>query len=663
MHRFRSASCILTITTPLAFASIGGGVANAQFVELPIANPRVLGVSPELQGLGMPTGRLPHERPLELNVVYTDGYIRNPATGRDDKVRLRSYNGTDVDPKTPYVSPTVDVKPGDTVRITLKNDLPADPGCAHGHTEANEPHCFNGTNLHTHGLWVNPAGNGDNVLLSINPGVTFQYEYNIPSDHPAGTFWYHTHRHGSTALQVSSGMAGALIVRGDRLPNATDQGDLDTLLEGFNERVMVFQQIQYACREPGSDGNAGPIKKNPDGTYRCDPEDVGTIENYDLFGPRAWERSGRYTSINGVVIPTFKTKVGDLERWRMIHGGVRDTISLKLVKMEATAQLASTFTKGMAADFMQQSCTGAVVPQTLVAADGLTLAKAQTSELTTFQPGYRFDAILTFPEEGRYCVINTSAPSAGSVNGEPAGPEMLAIIDVAPGTPVSDTNAYVTGALVDKAQTILSGEIAASVVADLRDGLKLSRFTTHPDIGDKEVTGNQDLTFFIDTSTNPLGFKVSNTASSAQAASYEPDRIDRKLVLGDVDEWTLRSELASHPFHIHVNPFQIVAVIDPKGRDVSVAGAIDDAHGDVDPQYAGLKGVWKDTIWVKNAGGGVAGVYKVIVRTRYERYIGQFVLHCHILDHEDQGMMQNVEIILPQGDMTVGAAEAETHKH
>jgi L-ascorbate oxidase len=41
------------------------------------------------------------------------------------------------------------------------------------------------------------------------------------------------------------------------------------------------------------------------------------------------------------------------------------------------------------------------------------------------------------------------------------------------------------------------------------------------------------------------------------------------------------------------------------------------------------------------------GIYTVIVRTRYQRYIGEYVLHCHILDHEDQGMMQNVQIVLP----------------
>ncbi|MNP74338.1 Multicopper oxidase [compost metagenome] len=41
--------------------------------------------------------------------------------------------------------------------------------------------------------------------------------------------------------------------------------------------------------------------------------------------------------------------------------------------------------------------------------------------------------------------------------------------------------------------------------------------------------------------------------------------------------------------------------------------------------------------------------YTLYVRTRYERYIGEFVLHCHILDHEDQGMMQNVSIELSNG--------------
>lgn len=549
MRHFRSRTHFSKFVVILSAGLCLGGAAQAQLAERVIKNPRVLGEGKKIEGIAPPTDHLGHERPLTLNVVYTDGFIRNPATGRDDKVRLRSYNGTDVDPSTPYVSPSIEVKPGDTVRITLKNDLPADPKCGRAHTHVNEPHCFNGTNLHTHGLWVNPAGNGDNVLISINPGVTFQYEYNIPSDHPAGTFWYHTHRHGSTALQVSSGMAGALIVRGSRPPGPTNNGDLDMLLPGVTERVLVFQQIQYSCRGPGKDGELGPIKKNDDGSYRCDEGDVGMIESYDpdQFGPGTWGTSGRYTSTNGEVIPTYKTKAGDLERWRMIHGGVRDTISLKLVKMRPSAPLATTFTKRQGAAIINNDCTGAIVPQVLVAADGLTMASAQHSELTSLQPGYRFDALVTFPEEGRYCVINTSSTRAGSVNGEAPGPEILGFVDATPGPAVGDIVTYLTEALVAKAQSTMPANIVAAVVSDLRAGLKLSRFTPHADFLDQDV-GKQDLTFFIDLSTRPIGFKISNTASAAQAQPYNPSRIDRELVLGSVDEWTLRSELAATRF-------------------------------------------------------------------------------------------------------------------
>ncbi len=133
---------------------------------------------------------------------------------------------------------------------------------------------------------------------------------------------------------------------------------------------------------------------------------------------------------------------------------------------------------------------------------------------------------------------------------------------------------------------------------------------------------------------------------------YDPGRIDQGLKLGGVDELTLKSDFVSHPFHIHVNPFQIVKILDPNGKDVSTDDAVDSmgaSDGTPDLQYRALKGVWKDTLWVKNLvpPGKPPGQYTVVVRTRYQRYIGEFVLHCHILDHEDQGMMQNVVIALP----------------
>lgn len=645
-------------------------MADPPLLEMAIAPSRVVmpkSTRLEAAPAGAPAAGTPREALLDLNIVYTSGQLYNPATGSYDQVKLRSYQGTRVDPDVPFISPRIEVNPGDTVRITLDNQLPSDPSCietAEGGT--NVPHCFNGTNLHTHGLWVNPGGNGDNVLISINPGVSFQYEYNIPSDHPAGTFWYHTHRHGSTALQVSSGMAGALIVRGNRPPTQQKNGDLDVLLrptdtQKFRERVVVLQQIQYACRD--AEGN---IKLNPDDTYRCDPGDVGEINDYDLFGPGAWAASGRYTSINGRIIPTFEgARAGQIERWRVIHGGVRDTVNLELRELipaaSTEAAKAADDAMNMRADqqdqYIQQRCKGDALTQHLVAADGLTTAAVAESASTVFQPAYRWDALMVFPKPGIYCVIDGAVPAPGNVDpNAPPSRRLLGFVNVAAGENVApaDTTAYLQKQLIAAAKVNIPADVRDAVVADLQNDLKLTRFLPHADLSGVSPVGTQKLEFNIDVTTTPATFEV-------DGEPYKSDRIDRTLVLGTTDEWTLTSGRASHPFHIHVNPFQVVAVYDPNGKDVSGPDAVDDYSGTVDPQYRGLKGVYKDSLWVKNAapaGSTVGQTYRVVVRSKYERYIGDFVLHCHILDHEDQGMMQNVQIVLPDGD---GAPTSKGH--
>ena len=659
-------ACIAALGTGLLAQVIAGSTAVAQSESRVVADPPPLaiqqGKAPRATMMAAPSAaNIRTEKQLDLNVVYTDSQIYNPGTGRSDKVRLRSYAGSSVTPNAPYVAPTIEVDPGDTVRITLNNKLPADPSCTTMHEDPNNPHCFNGTNLHSHGLWISPTGNGDNVLLSINPGVSFQYEYNIPPDHPAGTFWYHPHRHGSTALQVSSGMAGALIVRGDRLPTESAHGDIDTLLKdregrALPQRVLVLQQIQYACLD---DKGAIKVRKDAQGNviaWVCDPGDTGGIEFYDdpggngLFGPGTWEQSGRYTSINGLVLPTFVTRAGQIERWRLIHAGVRDTIALQFLRLRPTAPGVDRLAAAEAQRFISDNCTGEPVPYHLIASDGLTMAAAQKTTLATLQPGYRNDALVVFPEAGAYCVVNAQVSASASVTRNTVTPRLLGIVRVQPGTPVPDITAYVTETLVAAAERGMPAPVKAAVVADLKNGLKLTNFTPHQDIGNAEVTGHQDLAFFIDTSGPDTRFEVSGTPFDPKP--YDPNRVDRILKLGGVDEWTLQSRFVSHPYHIHVNPFQIVKILDPNGKDVSAPGAVDDAGGTVDPEYPGLKGVWKDTLWVKSLIPQVAypkGVYTLVIRTRYQRYIGEYVLHCHILDHEDQGMMQNVRIDIPDG--------------
>lgn len=665
-----------------ALAALLLGVAAppvpAQEVLQPLANPDLApvqrGVAKAKTLYALPKGVGPTQREvaLDLTVDYIEGTIWNPATGRDDAVKLRGYKGTGTNPKVPFVGPTIEVTPGDTLRMTLRNKLPEDSTCEEAGGSANIPNCFNGTNMHTHGLWVNPAGNGDNVLISINPTVDFQYEYAIPPDHPAGTFWYHPHRHGSTALQVSSGMAGALIVRGDRQPTAEGNGDLDVLLKPFGgqqfaERILVFQQIQYACTGPD-----GKVLTNKDGTYLCPAGSVGDIESYSLFGPTNWAKSGRYTGINGDIQPIVsQTSVGQVERWRMIHAGVRDTISFQIRKHKSKAQdtrkQLSNLTAAKNDAYIDTYCTGEPLDHVLVAADGLTTARGIPTEVATLQPGYRWDALVTFPEPGDYCVIDTSAPEAGALQGSAPSRRLLGFAIAMPGTnPVpGDTVAYIQQQLVAAALANITTEAKATVAIDLEKGLRLAKFVPHPDIADKDVKGTQEMVFNIDTSQGTPFFEVNGKP-------YAPGRMDRTLILGSADEWTLSSDFTSHPFHIHVNPFQIVSIEGPKpvgGERPKLGGPNTDAYvmgpdGKVtktsvaDPQYDNMIGVWKDTLWIKNLypTGKITPTqpledYKYIikVRTRYQRYIGQFVLHCHILDHEDQGMMQNVQIVLPDG--------------
>jgi L-ascorbate oxidase len=662
----------LALGTAAASAFLAAGTASAQPGQDVPNPPEMKRRAPpaNAQGQAMDPAAIKEIR-LDLDIEYVDGVIYNPTTGVDDKVRLRSYTDDGQPLPARYVSPMIVAHPGDTLRVKLNNKLPPtttsyDAGCAS--TEHNIPHCFNGTNLHVHGLNVNPSGNGDNVLLSINPGVSFEYEYAISPEHPAGTFWYHTHRHGSTALQVSSGMAGALIIKGDRAPTPTKNGDLDVLLDGvknIKERTLVFQQIQYACFDANQNIK---IQQNSNGNitaWPCAPGDVGGIETYqdnrpapagpNGFGFGTWGQSNRYTSINGYVLPTFQAKQNTVERWRMIHGGVRDTIRLIFTKANFSPDLHPG--NNLKAENMEalitQVCGLATEPFFMVAQDGLTMDHLSNTRSVTMQPGYRIDALVAFPQEGDYCVIDALSGAADSVGGTPPGARLLGIVRVTP-DPAAVNRGTVIQQLVDSAQRTMPADVRGSVIADLNAGL-LTRFVPHKTVQASELSGGQQLTFDIQGATPPFMFGVANqlpTAADYNPQPYNPGRVDRVLTLGTAEEWKLTSNAASHPFHIHVNPFQVVSVVNDNNPtvDVSAPGFVDNG----DPQYRDMRGVWKDTLWIKPG-------YTATIRTRYENYIGEFVLHCHILDHEDQGMMQNVAIVLPGGTPASVNAADEGH--
>jgi FtsP/CotA-like multicopper oxidase with cupredoxin domain len=453
-------------------------------------------------------------------------------------------------------------------------------------------------------------------------------------------------------------MAGPLIIKGNKAPTPTSNGDLDTLLDGIREtkdRTFVLQQIQYGCFDSNQDIK---VERRANGSIRrwqCDPSDVGGIEAYkdkngQGFGAfSSWGQSGRYTSLNGHVLPTIHVKQNAVERWRLIHGGVRDTVRVIFVKASSPV-LDLKPGNGLEAENMEQFtdlvCGRAITPVTTVAADGLTLNQAQSTRFTTMQPGYRWDLLVQFPLEGDYCMLDILSQAGESVGGGLApGARLLGVVRVQP-DPSAVNRGTLNEQLIDAARKTMPANIQDAVIADLNNGLRLTKFAPHDTVADSELSGGQELTFDILNSNTPTPkFTVANQLVGSPGYNpqpYDPARLDRKLTLGAAEEWKLTSNGAGHPFHIHVNPFEIVKIVANNNPtfDVSAPG-VREANGD--PQYPGLRGVWKDTLWVK------AG-YTVTMRTRYKRYIGEFVLHCHILDHEDEGMMQNVAVVLPGGN-------------
>jgi FtsP/CotA-like multicopper oxidase with cupredoxin domain len=105
--------------------------------------------------------------------------------------------------------------------------------------------------------------------------------------------------------------------------------------------------------------------------------------------------------------------------------------------------------------------------------------------------------------------------------------------------------------------------------------------------------------------------------------------IDQFMKLGATEEWQLFNDTPAggpaHPFHIHINPFQIVQWFDPALN--------------LPPSGVPMAKPW---VWWDNFAIPPGGWVKML--TRFVDYTGTYVFHCHILGHEDRGMMQLVNV-------------------
>ena len=411
------------------------------------------------------------------------------ATVDGRRTRALGYNGT-----TP--GPTLVVRPGDVLRVRLENALDAT------------------TNLHTHGLHVSPEGNSDNVFRAAEPGTSADYEYRVPADHPAGTFWYHPHHHGMVAAQVFGGLFGALLVTGPDEPDVA------------RERVIVISD-----------------------TTLTSTGDVASVSHADaMLG-----REGELVLVNGRQRPRIALSAGTTERWRVVNACASRFLDLRL----------DDHTWG------------------LLGYDGQGLHAPLDRESVLLAPGNRAD-LLVRPTGTGSTTLRTLAVDRGGMGmmggSATSGEVELATVDIGAGGPG-------TG----------SGAAAWPTLEDLRSA---------------PVDGRRTVTM-----TGGMGMGMGGMEFGFDGRTFDPARTDQELVVGTLEEWTIRNAtMMDHPFHLHVWPMQVL-----DAPDVDSAGPPD----------------WRDTVIVP-AGG------QVTVRVAVRDFGGRTVYHCHVLDHEDMGMMGTV---------------------
>jgi len=477
-----------------------------------------------------------------LNIDYASSEVGTPTDKGMVEFRSRTYNGA-------LAGATLRVKVGDRLQIAVRNRLPPNPGPVP--PDPNTPHHFNSTNIHTHGFHVSPGQ--DNVFIEIRPGQDYTYTYDLPVDHPAGTMWYHPHKHGATAMHLFSGMSGLILIEGD-----AGNGDLNSVPE-----IAVANEVVFNINELNLKGLSLADRLGP---YEVPDYDVAPLGNDS--GP--FKGSDSVFVVNGRFQPTLQVVPGQLVRLRMLNGSARTELAISV----------------------QDN------PLHLCALDGITIPNMRTVDHLALAPANRADVLLKITTSGIYNIYRKF-----------------------PGDPNQSANiiGFVAVAGEPFDMPLPSGPLP--VPASLKMPAKTES---------RELYYEVNPAMAIDT-PGPLigGVAASNFtlgAAPGMGRRFDPNRIDQDIRLGSVIEWTIKNTSAArHPHHIHIHPFQVVETSDNLLNGQTL-----------------VPGTWVDTIAIPAGTPDQPGYARL--RQYYPDYPGFYVIHCHILVHEDIGMMQIVNL-------------------
>jgi len=529
-------------------------------------------------------------------------------------------------------------------------------------------------NCQSHGSHVMGADSMQMVTGSLS------YEYRFPHSHPSGLNWYHPHVHGSSEAQVGGGMSGLLTVGdlwddlyincalpGSRAaatqPSARCATSSAAMAERsarvrVRERFLLIKDVQIARQRSGTYGRVSPFDKQ-----LCDggANRLGYCSNAP--GDRRW-----VFSVNGVAYPTVSVAQSQSEIWRIANASADVTYRLQWVVTQGSGNLP----------------VGTVLPVRVLSHDGATLnssTRSASASISTLMPGARTEVLLDPCAMGigaragtRECYVSQEVVAelrtlGVDTAGRPGAGDQWPAVALAqvrfqpsfqPSDPVPLRSLAPVGDAAGSAAPA-SGPEAEAMLPDGGSSLlhtpvaPLLRLPCTPDV---LAPGQARVIRFNNGAIAGGEFFDIRAEKSRLVLPQDPSRIDlpdltpqpdlqtgysrmedvksqSRLCIrhGGVERWVVINDSQEcHNFHIHQMRFKV--------RRIQPGNTPADAQCLGDRAASLANDAWHDNFPVPPG----ARVLIDMPFTRPEQ-LGRFVYHCHILEHEDKGMMAVVEVV------------------
>jgi len=465
------------------------------------------------------------------------------------------------------------LKPGEHIKYQRYKRIP-DSAEGMKVDTPNMPKHFDSTNLHLHGLDVevhmfDPVGTHDPDAphIVIEPGQCYCYKFNIPVHHPTGMYWYHPHLHGSTAIQMWSGMMGVLYV----------DGPLEKELAGYG----VNLQKEFVIWDPA----LRSVKPDPPAKHNAEVDEF-------LMGQTTLSKIHPFL-INGKEEPHYDPiQVGQVLWLRVLCGTVENENTFIIYR------------KGQE----EQPWEDVAVPFWVLAADGVTFPRPKKKNIMVLAGGQRQELLLQFDEPGTYVISQQ-------------GIQGMQFFDML-GHPHDQILATITVSEEESDPSLLP-------TVPISEMKFTPGYKEEQNIKPEDIVSSETIVFSMGANRDQTPFPQ----YYINGKSFAGDRIDFTAKPGEAKEYILMNAQHNvHPFHIHVNRFQIKEM----GSELSTE------------KYPVLKSVldfdeheWRDIVVVPPSG-------RARIWVQYQNYTGKTVFHCHFLAHEDTGMMATLFIGYPK---------------